>query len=64
VTPPLRLLSYAECAAIAGRSVKTISRWAARGLFPVTRMNGRPQVREAWFRKAIEENTSVEGREL
>jgi predicted site-specific integrase-resolvase len=60
VTPPLRLLSYAECAALAGRSVKTISRWAKRGLFPVTRMNGRPQVREAYFRKAIEQHTNVE----
>lgn len=60
MTPSLRLLSFSECAALTGRSTRTIRRWAKAGLFPVTRMNGRPQVREAYFRKAIEQRTTVE----
>ena len=60
MTPSLRLLTFSEAAALVGCSTRTIRRWAKRGLFPVTRMNGRPQVREAYFRKAIEQHTNVE----
>jgi len=60
VNPSIRLLTFTQAAALVGCSRRTIRRWAERGLFPVTRMNGRPQIREAYFRKAIEQHTNVE----
>jgi len=56
----LRLLTFTQAARLVGCSRRTIRRWAALGLFPVTRMNGQPAVREQWLRKAIEQHTNVE----
>jgi excisionase family DNA binding protein len=60
----LHLLTFTQAAALVGCSARTIARWAAQGMFPVTRPpGGHPRVREQWLRKAIDLHTFVEGEE-
>ena len=61
MTPSLRLLTFTEAARLVGCSARTIKRWAERGMFPVTVMNGRRRVREPYLRKAIEQRTRIAG---
>ena len=60
----LRLLTFVDAANLVGVSSRTVRRWVAAGLIPVTRLTGKPRIRESHLRKAIEHATTVETTEV